>query len=119
MVRLPLRNDLAEIRVMEYPVKEGSVSNGGWPVMMKSENHYTVERHGCVVCARILDVLTVYAPDGRLVGCTATNPGSHCLTDERRPLAACDSHTAEEVDAAYKRWQSKNDKESDDEQEDD
>jgi hypothetical protein len=52
------------------------------------------------------------------VGCTATSPGSHCLTDERRPLAACDSHTAEEIDAAYKRWQSRNDDETDPEQED-
>jgi hypothetical protein len=87
--------------------------------MTSSENHFNVVRHGCIVCGRIIDVLAVYAPDGRLVGCTATSPGGHCLSGERRPLAACDIHTAEEIEAAYKRWQSRNDKESDDEPEDD
>jgi hypothetical protein len=118
MVRLHSRNNLAGIRVIGYPVKEGLASNGRCPVMVKSENHFIVERHGCIVCARIIDVLAVYTPDGRLVGCTATSPGGHCLTDERRHLAACDTHTAEEIDAAYKRWKSRNEKETDNEQED-
>jgi len=86
--------------------------------MMKSENDFLAERHGCIVCARIIDVLAVYAPDGRLVGCTATSPGGHCLKEERQPLAACDTHTEEEIDAAYKRWKSRNDEKSDHEQED-
>jgi hypothetical protein len=86
--------------------------------MTTSENHFIVERHGCIVCARIIDVLAVYTPDGRLVGCTATSPGGHCLPGERQPLAACDSHTPEAIEAALKRWQSRNDNEPDNEQED-
>jgi hypothetical protein len=47
-----------------------------------------------------------------------TSPGGHIVPDERRPLVACDTHTAGEIESAYKKWQSKNAKESEDEQED-
>jgi len=63
-------------------------------------------------------MLAVYNPDGRLVDCTVISPGGQRVPDERRPLAACDIHTAEEIEIAYKRWQSRNDNESDNEQED-
>ncbi len=86
--------------------------------MIKSENKKTVEIHGCIVCARIFNVLAVYTPDGRLVDCAVTSPGGHCVPDERQPLVACDTHTADESKSAYKRWQSRNGKELDDEQED-
>jgi hypothetical protein len=82
-----------------------------------SENKTVVEMHGCIVCARLFNILVVYTPDGRLVDCTVTSPGGHIVPDEGRPLAACDTHTAGEIESAYKRWQSANDKESD-EQED-
>jgi hypothetical protein len=81
-----------------------------------SENKNAVENHGCIVCARIFNILAVYTPDGRLVGCTVTSPGGHRVPDEHQPLVACDTHTVEEIEAAYKRWQSRNDKELDDEQ---
>jgi hypothetical protein len=74
--------------------------------------------HGCIVCARIFNILAVYTPDGRLVGCTVTSSGGHCVPDERRPLAACDTHTAGEIETAYKRWQSRKGNELDNEQED-
>ena len=83
-----------------------------------SENENVVENHGCIVCARIFNILVVYTPDGRLVDCTVTSPGGHCVPDEHQPLVACNTHTAEEIEAAYKRWQSRNDKEVDDEQDD-
>jgi hypothetical protein len=83
-----------------------------------SENKNAVENHGCIVCARIFNILVVYTPDGRLVDCTVTSPGGHCVPDEHQPLVACNTHTAEEIEAAYKRWQSRNDKEVDDEQDD-
>lgn len=67
-----------------------------------SENKNVVEIHGCIVCARLLNVLVVYAPDGKLVDCIVTSPGGHRVLDERRPLVACDTHTAEEI-AAYKK----------------
>jgi hypothetical protein len=63
--------------------------------------------HGCIVCARTFNILAVYTPNGRLVDCTVTSFGGHCVPDERRPLVACDTHTAGEIEAAYQRWQSR------------
>jgi hypothetical protein len=45
------------------------------------------------------------------VDCTVTSPGGQRVPDERRPLVACDTHSAGEIEAAYKRWQSRNSKE--------
>lgn len=78
-----------------------------------SENNNDVTVHGCIVCARLFEVLAVYAPDGSLVGCTVTNsPDGHIVPDRRRPLVACNTHAATEVEAAYKRWRSRNNKEA-------
>jgi len=86
--------------------------------MTRSENTNAVEMHGCLVCGRAFNMLAVYTPDGRLVDCTVTSPGGHRVPDQLRPLAACDTHTAGEIEAAYERWQSRNDTELDKEQED-
>ncbi len=86
--------------------------------MIKSKNKKTMEIQGCLVCARTFNVLAVYGPDGSLVDCAVTSPGGHCVPDERQPLVACDTHTTDEVEAAYKRWLSRYGKELDDEQED-
>ena len=87
--------------------------------MTKSENKNIVERHGCIVCARTFKVLAMYTLDDELVGCVVTGgPGGHCMPGERQPLVACDTHTAEDIEAAYARWQSRNEKDADDEQED-
>ena len=83
-----------------------------------SENKNAVEIHGCIVCDKLFNVLAVYTPNGRLVDCTVTSPGGHIVPDERRPLVACDKHAAGKIESAYKKWQSKNDKESDHKQED-
>jgi hypothetical protein len=79
-----------------------------------SENRNVVEIHGCIVCARTFNLLVVIAPDGSIVDCAVTSPGGHCVSDERQPLVACDTHTAEEIEAAYKRWQSRIEEEIDD-----
>ena len=83
--------------------------------MNNSENHNLVEMHGCIVCGRLFDILVVYSSEDRLVGCKVISPGGHRVPDERRPLAACNTHTAEEIESAYKKWQSRNVKGSDDE----
>jgi hypothetical protein len=83
-----------------------------------SENKTAVEMHGCIVCARIFNILAIYTPDGRLVDCTVTSPGGHCVLDELRPLVACDTHTAVEIETAYTRWKSRKAEELDDEHED-
>jgi len=69
-----------------------------------SENKSVVERHGCIVCGRTYNVLTIYSPDDRLVDCTVTSPGGHCIPHERHPLVACDTHIEGEIEAAYHRW---------------
>jgi len=76
-----------------------------------SENKTVVEIHGCIVCAKLFNVLAVYTPEGKLVDCTVTSSGGHIVSDERHPLVACDSHTTSEIEPAYKRRQSTNDKE--------
>ncbi len=86
--------------------------------MTNSENKNIVERHGCIVCAKIFNILAVYNPDDRLVDCVVTSFGGHRVPDEGHPLVACDTHTSEEIEAAYQRWQSRNDKGYDNEQED-
>lgn len=82
-----------------------------------SENKNTGEMHGCIVCGRVFNILAVYTPDGRLVDCTVTSPGGHSVPDER-PLVACDTHPAAEIETAYKRWRSRKGKESGNEPED-
>jgi hypothetical protein len=83
-----------------------------------SENKPVVEVHGCIVCARIFNILAVYTPDGKLLDCTVSSPGGHCVPDERRPLVACDTHIAGEIETAYKRWKSRNVEEVDNENDD-
>ncbi len=73
-----------------------------------TENNTLVEIHGCLVCARLFNILAVYTPDGRLVDCTVTSPGGQIVPDPHRPLVACKTHLAEEIEAAYQRWQAKN-----------
>jgi hypothetical protein len=68
-----------------------------------SENKNVVEIHGCIVCARLFNILVVYTPEGKLLDCTVTSPGGHIVPDEQRPLAACDTHPAEEIKSAHKR----------------
>ena len=82
-----------------------------------SENKPIVEVHGCIVCARIFNVLAIYTSDGNLVECIVTSPGGHCVPDETRPLVACDTHTAGEIETAYKKWKSRKVDELNDEQE--
>jgi hypothetical protein len=84
-----------------------------------SENKSVVEIHGCMVCAKLFNILVVYTPDGKMLDCTVTSPGGHRVPDERRPLAACDTHTAEEIESAYKRGQTMSSKKSGHEQEED
>jgi hypothetical protein len=83
--------------------------------MIMSGNKNTVEIQGCIVCARLFNILAVYTPDGKLVDCAVTSPGGHIVSDGQRPLAACDTHTAGEIEAAYKRWQSSQCQESNNE----
>jgi hypothetical protein len=87
--------------------------------MSMSENKNVSEIHGCIVCAKLFTILAVYTPDGKLVDCTVTSPGGHIVPDKHQPLVACDSHTAEAIESAYKGRQTRVGKESNLEQEED
>jgi hypothetical protein len=65
-----------------------------------TENKNITERHGCIVCAKIYDMLVVYAPDGRFLDCTVTSSGGKRVPDATRPLVACTTHSAGEIDEA-------------------
>ena len=71
-----------------------------------SENKNVVEMHGCIVCAKLFNVLAVYTAEDKLLDCTVTSPGGRIVQDQHKPLVACDTHTPGEVDSAYTRWKS-------------
>jgi hypothetical protein len=81
------------------------------------ENRNAIEMHGCIVCARVFNILVIYTPDGKLVDCTVTSPGGRIVSDEQQPLVVCKTHATAEVEAAYQRWQSKKSQKTDFEQE--
>jgi hypothetical protein len=83
-----------------------------------AENKNVVEMHGCIVCARIFNMLVVYSPDGRLLDCTVASPGGKRVPDERRPLVACDTHSEETIKMAYEKWKLLKDKSAGNDQED-
>jgi hypothetical protein len=66
-----------------------------------SDNKNVVEYHGCIVCGKTYSLLVVYRPDGQLLDCNVTSAGGHRVQDAHRPLAACDTHTAAEIETAY------------------
>lgn len=66
-----------------------------------SENKNKVEIHGCIVCAKLFNLLVVYTPEGKLLDATVTSPGGHIVKDDQRPLVACDNHAAEEIKSAH------------------
>jgi hypothetical protein len=68
-----------------------------------TENTDTYEPHGCIVCGRTHTMLVVHAPDGRLIDAAVTSPGGRRVPDAKEPLAACESHSPAEIDAALAR----------------
>ena len=68
-----------------------------------SDNTNRVEQHGCIVCGRIHDLLVVYSPAGKMIDCTVTSPGGIVVPDAIRPLAACNTHSGEEIETALAR----------------
>jgi phage/plasmid primase-like uncharacterized protein len=68
--------------------------------LTSSGNLNKVENHGCIVCGRIHTMLIVYTPSGKLIGSTVTTGDGHPVPDETRPMVACNSHTAKEIENA-------------------
>ena len=110
MFRVHSTRILAWSKIFRLLATETLASSRKYPIMTTFENKITVEILGCIICARF-NMLTGYNPDSRLVDCTVTSLSGHRVTDEQRPLIACDSHTAKGIEIAYKRWQFRNGKE--------
>ena len=68
-----------------------------------SENISRIEQHGCIVCGKLYDLLTVRTPVGALVGVTVTNPGAHPITETDPPLLVCNMHSSRQVEIALAR----------------
>jgi hypothetical protein len=80
-----------------------------------SENTNIVEMHGCIVCGKVFNILAVYSPEGRFLIDSVTRVGGHCIAGEKQPLVACDTHTADQIDVALKRWQARKTEDQDEE----
>lgn len=80
-----------------------------------SDNRNEVEMHGCIVCGRVYNILAVYSPYGSLVDWTVSSPDAHILKEKDHILVACNSHSPEPEEAAYKRWLTRNKEEQDEE----
>ena len=65
-----------------------------------SDNKSIVEQHGCIVCGKAYNMLVIYSPSGKFIDATVTSPGGHRVPDDRRPLVACDRHSAQEIQNA-------------------
>ncbi len=76
-----------------------------------TENTTRVETHGCIVCAKMFNLLAVYSPYNDLIDCKVSSLEGHCVADVDYLLVACDSHSQKEIDAAYNRWLTRNDRE--------
>ncbi len=60
-----------------------------------------VEQHGCIVCGKTHTLKVTYAADGGVLKCEVTSLGGRRVFDPRRPIVACDTHSAAEIEAAY------------------
>jgi hypothetical protein len=80
--------------------------------MNNPDNKQVPEVLGCIVCAQPYQVLVEYTPTGRVVECTATSPGGHCIPNKLKPLIACDIHSPREIVVAYNLWRTRMEAES-------
>lgn len=71
-----------------------------------SKNRTVVEIHGCVVCAKLFNILVVYTPEGKLLDSTVTTPGGHIVSNEQRPLVICDAHAKDQIKSVHEHAQS-------------
>jgi len=71
------------------------------------------EMHGCIVCGKLYQLYAAYDANGNYIGSKVMSAGGKVVNDPNRPLAACESHTDEEIERAVKRVFGVNDQEED------
>ena len=71
------------------------------------------EMHGCIVCGKLYQLYVAYDTDGKYIGAKVMSAGGKVVNDANRPLAACETHTDEDVERAVKRVFGENNQEED------
>ncbi|MBP6177064.1 MAG: hypothetical protein KA473_17095 [Anaerolineales bacterium] len=78
-----------------------------------TEKFTTGETHGCVVCGKLYQMYVVRDALGKFVDAKVMSVGARLVSHPQRPLAACESHAEEQVEAAVLRIYGKPPKEDD------
>jgi hypothetical protein len=68
-----------------------------------TEKKITTEMHGCIVCGKLYQILVVRDAQGKFTDAKMMSAGGRVVSYAHRPLAACEEHTAEEVESAVQR----------------
>ena len=67
------------------------------------EKHTKGEMHGCIVCGKLYELYVVYDANGKFLDCKVMTPDGKRVPNSRRPLVACEKHSATEIEAAVAR----------------
>lgn len=68
-----------------------------------TEKQITTEPHGCIVCGKLYQILVVRDAQGKFMEAKIMSAGGRLMKYGVRPLAACETHSEESVDAAVRR----------------
>ncbi|GAB4398601.1 MAG: hypothetical protein OHK003_21210 [Anaerolineales bacterium] len=68
-----------------------------------TEKHVTTEPHGCIMCGKLYQMLVVRDAQGKFVDAKMMSAGGRVVKYGLRPLAACETHSEESVEAAVRR----------------
>ena len=71
------------------------------------------EMHGCIVCGKLYQLYVAYDADGNYIGGKVMSAGGKVVNDANRPLAACETHTDEDIERAVNRVFGANSQEED------
>lgn len=61
------------------------------------------EMHGCIVCGKLYQLYAAYDENGSYIGSKVMSAGGKIVKDTDRPLAACETHTDDEIKRAVER----------------
>ncbi|HRQ24630.1 MAG TPA: hypothetical protein PLF42_14485 [Anaerolineales bacterium] len=76
-----------------------------------TEKQVSTEPHGCIVCGKLYQMLVVRDAQGKFADAKIMSAGGRVVNYAKRPLAACESHSDEAVEAAVQRAYGELDKE--------
>jgi len=68
-----------------------------------TEKYTKGEMHGCIVCGKLYQLYVVNDANGRYVDAKLMSAGGKLVPNSKRPLVACETHSAEQVESAVAR----------------